>query len=155
MEDEVVTLPTRRMMPPIVPAKERQGNVQRIPSSTAATTYEESTLANDETTSIATMKDEVRSTAGNTVTVNNEVMTITTTVTVNAEETTTSTAVTTSMLITAMMSTETVDVVDLEENSDSDDYLNPGEMPGIDTDTDEYEDWIPILRNATIMKNSR
>ena len=151
MEDEVVTLPTRRMMPPIVPAKERQGNVQRIPSSTAATTYEESTLANDETTSIATIKDEVRSTAGNTV------MAITTTVTVNSEETTTttSTAVTTSMLITAMMSTETVDVVDLEENSDSDDYLNPGEMPGIDTDTDEYEDWIPILRNVTIKKNSR
>ena len=151
MEDEVVTLPTRRMMPPIVPAKERQGNVQRIPSSTAATTYEESTLANDETTSIATIKDEVRSTAGNTV------MTITTTVTVNSEETTTttSTAVTTSMLITAMMSTETVDVVDLEENSDSGDYLNPGEMPGIDTDTDEYEDWIPILGNVTIKNNSR
>ena len=75
-------------------------------------------------------------------------------------------AATTSLLMTAITTSEVPEIttastvaeeeVNLEDDSDSnsddddDDELEPGEIPAIeDLDTDDYEYWIPELKNQT------
>ena len=73
-------------------------------------------------------------------------------------------AATTSLLMTAITTSEVPEIttastvaeeeVNLEDDSnsddDDDDELEPGEIPAIeDLDTDDYEYWIPELKNQT------
>ena len=157
---EGITLPNRKMMPPIVPARDRQRERDRnrnvVTVVTTVTPHDETIFttasSNDETT--------VEQTEETTVSVHDR----------STENPTIDTTVpTTSMLISAITSMEIVstvstaattgneDVIHLEDSeSDTEDDIL-GEIPGIEVESSDmdYEDWIPHMRNESTKENTR
>ena len=73
----------------------------------------------------------------------------------SSEEVTTAT-VTASTDMTATTVSTVVEEINLEDDDSDTDSFNPGEIPAVlDSDSDEYEDWMPLLQNSSVKKNSR
>ena len=124
--------PPRNIPPPIVPAREKGYRQRQRPDPPP----QEATTATTETTS-----ETVETT-----------LTVSSTEVSSSDKTTVTTAATTTTTATSVTTVSTVeDVVNLEDSeTDYDDEFQPGKIPAIeDVDTDDYEDWIPELKNET------
>ena len=166
------------MMPPIVPARDKQRDGQRDPSTlipveemttvstaavqemtTVASSYDETTVKQTETTTVTTTesvydRSTVNPTADTTVptTASSQKMTESTSMLISAI-TLTEIASTVSTAAT----TENKDVIHLEDyHSDTEDDI-PSEIPGIEVESSDsdYEDWIPYMRNESTKENTR
>ena len=142
---EEITLLNRKMMPPILPARDPARNQPNVvPNVVTTDSWAEETTVT--TTAFVSDSSMVNSTADITVP-------------------TTASSESTSMLISAITSTKIMstavttaneDVVHLESSdSDTEDDEILGEMPAIEVDTDDYDDWLPLLKNKSSHQNRR
>ena len=164
---EGITLPNRKMMPPIVPARDRQRERDRNRNGstvvTTVTPHDETIFttasSNDETTVEQT--EETTASVHDRTTENPTVDTTVPTTSSSYDK------MMESMLISAITSMEIVstvstaattgneDVIHLEDSdSDTEDDI-PGEIPGIESSDTDYEDWIPHMRNESTKENTR
>ena len=134
-------------MPPIFPVKNREIPRDPVTTSTAATTLTESTMSmilSTITTTVSTVEDIMESTSEDVTSLTSEEVTEST-----SEEATTAT-------VTATTVSTVVEEINLEDDDSDTDSFNPGEIPAVlDSDSDEYEDWMPLLQNSSVKKNSR
>ena len=140
-------------MPPIFPVKNREIPRDPVTTSTAATTLTESTMSmimSAITTTVSTVEDITESTSEDVTSLTSEEVTES-----SSEEVTTAT-VTASTDMTATTVSTVVEEINLEDDDSDTDSFNPGEIPAVlDSDSDEYEDWMPLLQNSSVKKNSR
>ena len=138
---------TRKLMPPIFPVKNREIPRDPVTTSTAATTSTESMMSmimSAITTTVSTVEDITESTSEDVTSLTSEDVTEST-----SEEATMAT-------MTATTVSTVVEEINLEDDDSDTDSFNPGEIPAIlDSDSDEYEDWMPLLQNSSVKKNSR
>ena len=147
---------TRKLMPPIFPVKNREIPRDPVTTSTAATTLTESTMSmimraiTTTVPTVSTVEDITESTSED---VTSEEVTEST-----SEEATTATmtasTVSTDMTVTTVSTV--VEEINLEDDDSDTDSFNPGEIPAVlDSDSDDYEDWMPLLQNSSVKKNNR
>ena len=139
-------------MPPIFPVKNREIPRDPVTTSTAATTLTESTMSmimSAITTTVSTVEDITESTSEDVTSLTSEEVTES-----SSEEVTMATVTASTDMIATTVST--VVEINLEDDDSDTDSFNPGEIPAVlDSDSDEYEDWMPLLQNSSVKKNSR
>ena len=143
-------------MPPIFPVKNREIPRDPVTTSTAATTLTKSMMSmimSAITTTVSTVEDITESTSEDVTSLTSEE------VTESSSEEATTASVTVSTVSTDMTATTVstvVEEINLEDDDSDTDSFNPGEIPAVlDSDSDEYEDWMPLLQNSSVKKNSR
>ena len=147
---------TRKLMPPIFPVKNREIPRDPVTTSTAATTLTESMMSmimraiTTTVPTVSTVEDITESTSED---VTSEEVTEST-----SEEATTATmtasTVSTDMTVTTVSTV--VEEINLEDDDSDTDSFNPGEIPAVlDSDSDDYEDWMPLLQNSSVKKKNR
>ena len=144
---------TRKLMPPIFPVKNREIPRDPVTTSTAATTLTESTMSmimSAITTTVSTVEDITELTSEDVTSLTSEE------VTESSSEEVTMATMTASTDMTATTVSTVVEEINLEDDDSDTDSFNPGEIPAVlDSDLDEYEDWMPLLQNSSVKKNSR
>ena len=150
---------TRKLMPPIFPVKNREIPRDPVTTSTAATTLTESMMSmimsaiTTTVPTVSTVEDITESTSED---VTSEEVTESTSEEATMATTATMTASTVSTDMTVTTVSTVVEEINLEDDDSDTDSFNPGEIPAVlDSDLDDYEDWMPLLQNSSVKKNSR